>query len=86
MTSNLFNLSSLRSKHSPTAKQTTPEEHAAAHEALLYAILKELKGITEDPMTLINIHKTCSEILDRAGRHNSKAIAAELITEVQQSE
>lgn len=86
MPSHSFNLSSLRSKHSPMAKQTTPEEHAVAHEALLYAILKELKGITGDSMTLINIHRTCSEILDRAGRPNSKAIAADLITEVQQSE
>ncbi|MHC0464578.1 hypothetical protein [Kosakonia cowanii] len=86
MASNSFNLSSLRSKNSPMAKQTTPEEHAVAHEVLLIAIMKELKGITSDPLTLINVHKTCSEILDKAGRPNSKAIAADLITEAQQSE
>ncbi|ELF1032820.1 hypothetical protein WDR88_003361 [Enterobacter cloacae] len=86
MSSHSFNLSSLRSKNSPMAKPTSPEEHAIAHEVLLIAIMKELKNISGDPMTLINVHKTCSQILDAAGRPNSKAIAADLITEAQQSE
>ncbi|YCI31077.1 hypothetical protein M1E08_09720 [Erwinia sp. PK3-005] len=66
------------------AKQTSPEEHWFAHEALLMAILTELKNITGDDKTLINIHQSCSKILDEAQRPNSKAIAADLITEVQQ--
>ncbi|VVT53934.1 hypothetical protein UYSO10_4960 [Kosakonia radicincitans] len=85
MSSHSFNLSSLRSKNSPLAKQTTPEEHAVAHEALLLAIMKELKVITGDPLMLNNIYKTCSEILDKAGRPNAKSIATDLITEAQQS-
>lgn len=86
MSSHSFNLSSLRSRNSPMAKQTTPDEHAVAHEVLLIAILKELKNISGDPKVLINVHKTCSALLDAAGRPNSKAIAGDLITEAQQSE
>lgn len=86
MSSHSFNLSSLRSKNSPMAKQTNPEEHAIAHEVLLIAIMKELRNISGDPMTLNNVHNTCSQILDAVGRPNSKAIATDLISEAQQSE
>ncbi|WP_105663300.1 hypothetical protein [Cronobacter dublinensis] len=86
MSSHSFNLTSLRSSNSPLAKQTTPEEHAVAHEALLLAILKELQRISGDQNTLVNIQNTCSQILERADRNRSKAITFDLITEAQQKE
>jgi len=75
-----FNLTSVRSSSSPLRTDTTPQEHAIAHEVLLVAILTDLARAKGCPSALIELRQTVESIIGKS-HPNSFRIASDLINE-----
>lgn len=78
-----FNLSSIRSSHSPMRIQTSEKEHDVAHEVLLVAILTHLAKAEGSNMGLIQLGNTVESIIGKS-HPNSTKIALDLINEAKE--
>lgn len=79
-----FNLSSLRSSGSPLRVDTTNEQHAVAHEALLVAMLTHLARAAGSNSALLELEDTVKKLIGNS-HPNSHRIASDLINEAKEN-
>lgn len=79
-----FNQTCLRSSGSPLRVETTPQEHAIAHEVLLVALLTNVARASGSNLILNELEATVKSLIGTS-HPNSSRIASDLITEAKQN-
>lgn len=79
-----FNQTSLRSSNSPLRVDTTNEQHAIAHEALLVAMLTHLARSAGSNSALLELEDTVKKLIGNS-HPSSHRIASDLINEAKEN-